>query len=149
VRDAGAEAADAAFPPDRLLVQQQQILRRLEQLDQPARVIAFPQQYQLSRDMGGHRIAPGWLAVAAAAGILVGALGGQFTQGLRSQPAEAPAAAAVAASPAARDTATTSLASAGTTMLDEDWDRIGSPGLRTLDQMTPSLMQVSNVTVHR
>src|SRR5262245_42920811 len=44
VRTTAIEAADAAFPPDRLAVQQAQILRKLEQLDQPSRVIAFPGQ---------------------------------------------------------------------------------------------------------
>ena len=51
--------ADAAFPPERLAAQQAQILRRLEQLDQPARVIAFPAQSprRAMRRVGGRRVA--------------------------------------------------------------------------------------------
>ena len=37
-----AELADHVFTPERLAAQQHQILRRLEQLDHPARVISFP-----------------------------------------------------------------------------------------------------------
>ena len=42
VQTDAAELADAVFTPERLAAQQEQILRRLEQLDHPARVIAFP-----------------------------------------------------------------------------------------------------------
>ena len=38
VRTAATEAADEAFPQERLAAQQAQILRKLEQLDEPARV---------------------------------------------------------------------------------------------------------------
>jgi hypothetical protein len=41
VRAVGLDEADAAFPPERLAAQQAQILRRLEQVDRPARVISF------------------------------------------------------------------------------------------------------------
>jgi hypothetical protein len=139
VRATGIETADAAFPPERLLAQQQQILRRLEQLDQPARVIAFPNQYALSRDMGGRRVAAGWVAVAAAAGILLGVVGGQVTEGYRARAARV----AAPLSQAARDAAP-GLAPASATMLDEtDLDRAGSSGLHTLDQMTPTVIMAS------
>ena len=84
VRVMGIETADAAFPPDRLAAQQQQILRRLEQLDQPARVIAFPSQYRLGRELGGRRVAAGWVAVAAAAGVVLGVVSSQVTQRFRT-----------------------------------------------------------------
>jgi hypothetical protein len=80
VKSAAVESADAAFPPERLAAQQAQILRRLEQLDEPSRVIAFPNQSRLTpREAGQRRIAPAWLGVAAAAGLVVGAIGGQMS----------------------------------------------------------------------
>ena len=46
---------------------------RLEQLDEPARVIAFPRQARPdAREAGRRRVAPGWLGVAAAVGLVVG-----------------------------------------------------------------------------
>ena len=67
--DARAEA-DHVFGPDRLTAQQAQILRRLESLEHPARVIAFPRFAQpiAAPRMPRRR----WVAVAAAAGLVVG-----------------------------------------------------------------------------
>jgi hypothetical protein len=80
------EAADEAFPQERLAAQQAQILRKLEQLDEPARVIAFPRQTKPeTREPGTRRVAPGWLGVAAAAGLVVGVIGGQLTARLEQQ----------------------------------------------------------------
>jgi hypothetical protein len=88
VHASATEAADDAFPPERLAAQQSQILRRLEQLDEPARVIAFPRQTRPeSREGGSWRVAPGWLGVAAAVGLVVGAIGGQFTARVGNGPA--------------------------------------------------------------
>jgi hypothetical protein len=89
VRTAAIEAADAVFPPERLAAQQAQISRRIEQLDEPTRVIAFPRQTQPDRrDFDRRRVAPAWIGVAAAAGLVVGAVGGQLTARL-DQPAVA------------------------------------------------------------
>ena len=80
VRTIGLEEADAAFPAERLAAQQSQILRRLEQLDRPARVIAFPGQSRYDRlESGGRGIRPAWVGVAAAAGLILGLLGGQIS----------------------------------------------------------------------
>ncbi len=80
VRDAAVMSADRAFPNERLTAQHAQILRRLEQLDEPARVIAFPNQYRLaSAPAGARRVASAWVGVAAAAGLFVGAIGGHFS----------------------------------------------------------------------
>jgi hypothetical protein len=79
VRTVGREEADAAFPPERLAAQQAQILRRLEQIDRPARVIAFPSHTREERlVLGGGGIRPAWIGIAAAAGIVLGLLGGQL-----------------------------------------------------------------------
>jgi hypothetical protein len=96
VRATGLEAAETAFPPERLAAQQQQILRKLEQLDTPTRVIAFPSQPVFQREPGGRRVAAGWVAVAAAAGIVVGVVSGQATALLTSPPGATPPATAVA-----------------------------------------------------
>lgn len=79
-RAVGIEAADAAFPAERLTAQQAQIMRRLEQLDEPARVISFPRfNARLDDRANGRRVAASWVAVAAAAGLVVGVIGGQIT----------------------------------------------------------------------
>jgi hypothetical protein len=93
VRITAIDAADEAFPQERLAAQQAQILRKLEQLDEPARVIAFPRQIRPDgREAGTRRVAPGWLGVAAAVGLVVGVIGGQIT----ARVGEAPAPVAVA-----------------------------------------------------
>ena len=74
------EVADDMFAPENLAAQQAQILRRLEQLDNPVRVIAFPAvSRQEAQANAGRRVAVSWVGVAAAAGLLVGIVGGQVT----------------------------------------------------------------------
>jgi hypothetical protein len=73
--EARAEA-DQAFPPDRLALQQLQITRRLEALERPARVIPFP---RFARPIASEHSGPRrWIAVAAAAGLIVGLGVGQM-----------------------------------------------------------------------
>lgn len=80
VRATGIDAADAAFPPDRLAVQQAQILRKLEQLDQPSRVIAFPGPPRPAPwESVARGVAPAWVGIAAAAGLVLGVVGGQIS----------------------------------------------------------------------
>lgn len=73
--EATAEA-DAAFPADRLAAQQAQIFRRLEALERPARVIAFPGFSQPVTSTPS--IAYRWIAGAAAAGLVLGVALGQW-----------------------------------------------------------------------
>jgi hypothetical protein len=91
LRTTADEAADRAFSAERLAIQHSQILRKLEQADEPARVIAFPKQSApLPRTSSlGRRVAAGWVGVAAAAGIIVGVLAGQLS--VRLVPAVDPA----------------------------------------------------------
>ena len=70
LRDEDLAAADAAFTVDRLAAQQSQILRRLETLERPARVIAFPKFAQPTA--GTRSVAYRWVAAAAAAGLVIG-----------------------------------------------------------------------------
>jgi hypothetical protein len=68
---------DAVFTPERLRQQQEHILRRLEHASRSARVISFPGQSSSHPTAAVGRVAPRWLAAAAAAGLFVGvAVGG-------------------------------------------------------------------------
>ena len=62
--------ADDAFPADRLSIQQAQIARRLEALERPARVIAFPKAARAV--ISGHSHVRRWVTVAAAASLIAG-----------------------------------------------------------------------------
>jgi len=69
-------AADDVFPADRLTAQQAQIMRRLETLDRPSRVIAFP---KFAQPVATTRSGPQrWIAAAAAAGLIVGLGAGEL-----------------------------------------------------------------------
>jgi hypothetical protein len=73
--EANAEA-DEAFPAERMAVQQAQILRRIEAVGRPARVIKFPRFAQpISTTTSSVRR---WAAAGVAAGLLVGVGLGQF-----------------------------------------------------------------------
>jgi hypothetical protein len=77
VRTASDAESDAVFTTERLRQQQEQILRRLEHASRSARVISFPGQSLSHPIIGAGRVAPRWLAAAAAAGLFVGvAVGG-------------------------------------------------------------------------
>jgi hypothetical protein len=78
-RDGDAEA-DAIFTPERLRIQQQQILRRMSLVGRPARVLSFPGRLvRRTIDASTSRTAPRWAAAAAAAGLFVGvAVGASF-----------------------------------------------------------------------
>ena len=84
-RDGDAEA-DAIFTPERLRVQQQQILRRMSLVGRPARVLSFPGRIvRRTIDASTSRTAPRWAAAAAAAGLFVGvAVGASFPWGSRA-----------------------------------------------------------------
>jgi anti-sigma factor RsiW len=78
-REAADAETDEEFPAERLLQQQQQILRRLEHVHRSARVITFPGRDTLSGSRSVARLTPRWLAAAAAAGLFIGvAVGGYF-----------------------------------------------------------------------
>jgi hypothetical protein len=87
--DADADT-DAIFTPERLRIQQQQILHRLEHLGHAARVLSFPARL-MGRRMAhtASRIAPRWAIAAAAAGLFVGVGVGTLIDPVRR---EAPAA---------------------------------------------------------
>ena len=76
IQDDALAEADEAFPPERLAAQQAQVMRRLEGLERPARVIAFPRFSRPVTSTQGH--AQRWVAAAAAAGLVIGLVAGQL-----------------------------------------------------------------------
>ena len=76
IQDDAREEADEAFPAERLVAQQVQVMRRLEALERPARVIAFPKFARPITTTQGH--AQRWIAAAAAAGLVIGLAAGQL-----------------------------------------------------------------------
>lgn len=77
--------ADAAFSAERLTRQYDRIMERVEQVSRAGRVISFPAAFGRVTPpsaANGSR----WVAAAAAAGLVVGLLGGHLTHDLRVQP---------------------------------------------------------------
>ena len=85
------DEADEMLTPDRLAAQQAQIARRIEAVDRPARVLAFPKAARAV--ISGHSHVRRWVTVAAAACLIAGFGLGQvfplhqvFQQKLASRP---------------------------------------------------------------
>jgi hypothetical protein len=147
VKTAGIEAADAAFSPERLAMQQTQILRRLEQLDQPARVIAFPTQTRLGqRDPNDRRVAPAWVGIAAAAGLVLGLVGGQVSARLGARPVVPTQ---VVVQSVADDGPAISTARLSQPDLDLDLEGLNIPAFDVLDGITPKFTTVALTGVGR
>jgi hypothetical protein len=75
--------SDAIFTPERLRVQQQRIARRLDHVSRSGRILSFPSRL-VNRTVGPRtvRLAPRWMAAAAAAGLFVGvAVGTSYRSG--------------------------------------------------------------------
>jgi hypothetical protein len=79
-------ATNEVFTTDRLREQHDHILRRLEHMNRPARVLSFPGRVKRRISNGARRVTPRWLAAAAAAGLFVGAVGGRLLPGMRALP---------------------------------------------------------------
>ena len=75
-RAAACAEADAHFDDRALEAQRHKILARLAHLGQTAKVIRFPRAQQV--DMPASPVNRRWISVAAAAGLLIGLLGGQL-----------------------------------------------------------------------
>jgi len=150
VRVAGLETADAAFPAERLAAQQTQIMRRLEQMDRPARVIAFPGQSRYGQLEGsGRGIRPAWVAVAAAAGLVLGVFGTELsTQMLAPKAPRTPP--VVVEQPAVKGQVQTAslLPPPSLNYLDET-DHAWVPAIETIDSMTPRTVPTTTHVVYR
>ena len=142
-RSVALDAADAAFPAERLAAQHAQIFRRLEQIDEPPRVIAFPAAATSTpRDLTRRRVAPAWVGVAAAAGLVVGVVGGQLTARLSHASTAAPQQERVAA-PAAAPVAVPQAQQpvpVQASLLDLDLEGVTPEPLRGIDDITPKLV---------
>ncbi|HJU45119.1 MAG TPA: hypothetical protein VJ691_19990 [Vicinamibacterales bacterium] len=75
-RAAACAEADAHFDDRALETQRHKILARLAHLGHPAKVIRFPKAAY--GDVPASRVNRRWISVAAAAGLLIGLLGGQL-----------------------------------------------------------------------
>jgi hypothetical protein len=75
-RAAACAEADAHFDDRALETQRHKILARLAHLGHPAKVIRFPKAPQGELPIGG--VNRRWISVAAAAGLIIGLLGGQL-----------------------------------------------------------------------
>lgn len=138
------QLADEIFTPERLEAQQDQVLRRLEQLDHPARVIAFPSASRPDAPgLAGRRVALSWVGVAAAAGLAIGIVGGQVTARLNQPQSPAPVVATSAGSEASTHVSTEPGGPMNRSLLDESFDTVKLPSLEALDYATPRLQQVS------
>jgi len=139
VKSMGLESGDAAFPAERLAAQHSQILRRLEQVDNPARVISFPQHVRPEpARRTKRRIAPGWVGIAAAAGIVLGVVGEQVLvqfnrQAIVNVPAPTPS---VPQNAAVAPAAAASLSDAD--LLESDFTQSHSQTLGAIESMTPT-----------
>jgi hypothetical protein len=154
VKDLAVGEVDAAFPVERLAAQQSQIMRRLEQADEPARVIEFPvAPARTAREPGGRRVAAAWVGVAAAAGLVIGVLSGQFAA--RHGQVQSPAAQAVVAPPSRASAQPTPVSlqdgaddapsrasdrNDGASLLDLDLEGFTPSTLRAFDEATPRLV---------
>lgn len=87
VRHDARSDAEEALTGERLATQQAQIARRLEALEQPARVIAFPRFTQPVSTQPADRRR--WIAGAAAAGLVVGVGLGQLMSNREADPGQA------------------------------------------------------------
>jgi anti-sigma factor RsiW len=132
-REDAREASDAVFTPERLAAQQAQVLRRLEQVDSPARVISFPATLRAERgDAPGRRVGVSWVGIAAAAGLAIGIVGGQMSARLMQGPP---------APPLSVDAATSPVDAA---FLEQSYDQLNVAALEALDEATPKLSVRSN-----
>jgi len=164
LRTEGQTEADEVFTADRLRAQQQAIARRIENVARPARVISFPGA-STARTIASRtsRVAPRWVAAAAAAGIFVGAALGtsyEWTRGLgpraflRTQPIgsstarNVPGRATRLADPVATrgiDQADVAADEAFLSDLEVALDRPRTPELRAFDALTPHFKEIKDV----
>lgn len=78
LREAAFVEADAYFTADRLAAQRGRILRHLEGVEHPARVIHFPRTAVKPRVARVHTPLFRWVAAAAAAGLVIGVSAGRL-----------------------------------------------------------------------
>jgi hypothetical protein len=137
-RAAACAEADAHFDDRALESQRHKILARLAHLGHPAKVIRFPKAAHV--DVPTSRINRRWISVAAAAGLIIGLLGGQLVH-LVPQPSRrlAPMATSIAPSAPSGPTFVPVTASADDGLLGEielAMQYRSAAELRALDEFT-------------
>jgi hypothetical protein len=139
-RAAAHAEADAYFDERALETQRHKILARLAHLGETARVIRFPRSSPGAQPAG--TVNRRWISVAAAAGLIVGLLGGQLVH-LAPRTSTRPVASASAMAEAPRP-AIPSIVPA-TANIDDDLfaevdfaiELLSAGELRALDELTP------------
>ena len=138
-RAAACAEADAHFDDRALETQRHKILDRLAHLGHPARVIRFPKAGNVEMPTGG--VNRRWISVAAAAGLIIGLLGGQLVHLVpQSNRRLAPMATSIAPSAPSGPTFVPVSASTDDGLLGEielAMQLRGAAELRALDEITP------------
>ena len=138
-RAAACAEADAHFDDRALDTQRHKILARLAQLGHPAKVIRFPKApYGELPSTGVNRR---WISVAAAAGLIIGILGGELVHVVQPSARRAsPLATSIAPSAPARPSYVAVSAPVDDGFLDEIDHAVqlrSAAALRVLDELTP------------
>ena len=138
-RAAASAEADAHFDERALESQRHKILARLAHLGHSARVIRFPKAP--SGEMPATGVNRRWISVAAAAGLLIGLLGGQLVH-IVPQPARRvpPMGTSMAPSASSRTAYVPALAPVDDGLLSEIDSAVqlrSAAELRVLDELTP------------
>lgn len=147
VRADGVAEADSVFTPERLRAQELQVSRRIAQAARPARVISFPGQASSNRLGVSARVAPRWIAAAAAAGLFVGvAVGASYEWESHARPRRTLTAAVSRLTPVAtRGTGVVDVAAddAFLSELDAAGERPRTRELIAYDALTPHIREVN------
>lgn len=134
IQMAGREDADAVFTDDALAVQRNQVMSRLAQLDRPSKVISFPAAPPATRQpYAERRVNPGWLALAAAAGLMIGVVSMELSHMLPFGGSTPPAPQVVAAPSSSYD---------DSELLHTTYANPSVGGLDALDDMTPRVVDI-------
>ena len=138
-RLAACAEADAVFDDKALEQQRHKILDKLAHLGHPARVIRFPRAQH--GEVATGRINRRWISVAAAAGLIIGLLGGQLVHLFPQQNRRlSPMATSIAPSAPSQPQFLPVSNPADDSLLDEievAMQSRGSNALRALDEFTP------------
>lgn len=128
--------AEDALTPERLAAQQAQIARRLEAIDRPARVIAFPKAARAV--ISGHSHVRRWVTAAAAASLIAGFGLGQVVP-LRTAMHQPAATATPLTQPKAKEIAKemTPVTISEEELFSDSFTRSHLSALSALDDMTP------------
>ena len=137
-RAAASAEADAHFDERALETQRHKILARLAHLGNPARVIRFPKAPSHG-ELPSAAVNRRWISVAAAAGLLIGILGGELVHIVQPTPRR-PSPIAIAPSAPPRPAFVAASVPLDDGFLDEIDDAVqlrSTAALRVLDELTP------------